>query len=175
MPKTALRRPPPAWLAAGPAWDCDLVTHAHDEPSPGCHAASMVTPEPHSFAHGWIRAWNKRDVEAVLRHYADDVVFTSPTAQRVVPESGGTIHGKQALRDYWIEALRGNEGLHFELAGVYQGVNTIVLHYANQLGAFVSEVLTFRDGLVAVGHATHLRTPAVPAAGEPHVTAGGPA
>jgi ketosteroid isomerase-like protein len=133
----------------------------------------MGTPEPQIFADDWIRAWNNRDVEAVLAHYADDVVFTSPTARRVVPESGGTIHGKQALRDYWTRALRGNPGLHFELAGVYQGVDTLVLHYRNQLGAFVNEVLTFQDGLAAVGHATHLRTPAEDTAGEPQASAGG--
>lgn len=135
----------------------------------------MGTPEPESFADHWIRAWNNRDVEAVLTHYADDVVFTSPTARRVVPASGGTIYGKHELREYWTRALRGNQGLHFELVGVYQGVDTIVLHYRNQVGAFVNEVLTFRDGLVAVGHATHRRAPDEDAAGEPQARASGSA
>jgi ketosteroid isomerase-like protein len=40
------------------------------------------TPEPQRFAEQWISAWNDRDVEAVLTHYAEDVLFTSPTAQR---------------------------------------------------------------------------------------------
>ncbi len=117
----------------------------------------MDTPEPQRFAEQWISAWNARDVEAVLTHYAEDVLFTSPSAQRVVRESGGTVRGKQALRSYWTQALEGNRD-HFELVGVYHGVDTIVLHYRNQLGGLVNEVLTFWDGLVAVGHATHLQS-----------------
>ena len=123
-----------------------------------CRLRHVDTPEPQGFAEQWISAWNARDVEAVLTLYAEDVLFTSPTAQRVVPESGGTVQGKQALRSYWIQALEGNRDLHFELVGVYHGVDTIVLHYRNQLGGLVNEVLTFRDGLVAVGHATHLQS-----------------
>ena len=115
---------------------------------------------PGPFADQWIYAWNARDVEAVLTHYADDVVFTSPTASRVVPESGGTVRGKDALRSYWKLALQGNPELRFELVGVYAGDDTIVLHYQNQLGGLVNEVLTFRDGLVTVGHATHLHVDA---------------
>ena len=57
-------------------------------------------------------------------------------------------------------ALQGNPELRFELVGVYAGVDTIVLHYQNQLGGLVNEVLTFRDGLVTVGHATHLHVDA---------------
>ncbi|MDQ6751718.1 MAG: nuclear transport factor 2 family protein [Actinomycetota bacterium] len=117
----------------------------------------MNTPEPTQFADRWVEAWNVRDVEAVLTHFADDVVFTSPTATRFVPESGGTIRGKVALRRYWTLALQANPGLHFELMGVYVGIETVVLHYRTQLGGLVNEVLTFRDGLVAVGHATHLQ------------------
>ena len=29
-------------------------------------------------AHRWIDAWNKRDVDAVLEHFEEDVVFSSP-------------------------------------------------------------------------------------------------
>jgi catechol 2,3-dioxygenase-like lactoylglutathione lyase family enzyme len=110
-----------------------------------------------AFAAEWIEAWNARDLEAVLEHIADDVVFTSPTAARFVPESGGTVRGKDALRSYWTIALEGHPDLHFELIDVYVGVETVVLHYRNEAGALVNEVLTFRDGLVAVGHATHVR------------------
>jgi len=117
----------------------------------------VTTPEPGEFAKRWIAAWNARDIAAVLADYSDDVVFTSPTAARFVPESGGTIRGKNALRDYWEVALEANPGLRFELVTVYVGVDTIVLHYRNQVGGLVSEVLTFRNGLVAVGHATHLK------------------
>jgi len=40
----------------------------------------VSTPEPDVFAKDWSAAWNRRDVEAVLRHFHDDVVFTSPVA-----------------------------------------------------------------------------------------------
>lgn len=116
---------------------------------------SVSTSEPEVFAARWISAWNARDVEAVLTDYADDVVFTSPNALRVVPESGGTVRGKDALRRYWTRALRGNPDIHFELLGVYVGIDTVVLHYRNQVGGLVNEVLTYTDGLVTLGHATH--------------------
>ena len=115
----------------------------------------MVHPEPRSFAEQWIDAWNRHDVERVLLAFADDVVFTSPTAERVVPESRGTVRGKDALRAYWTRALRGNPELHFTLVAVYAGVDTIVINYRNQTGTVVNEVLTFEDGLVVAGHATH--------------------
>lgn len=120
----------------------------------------MTTPEPGRFADEWISNWNARDVEAVLADCAEDVIFTSPTAVRVVPESGGTVRGREALRRYWTLALQTNPHLHFSLVGVYAGVDTLALHYKNQRGNFVVEVLTFQDGLVKVGHATHLLTDA---------------
>lgn len=59
---------------------------------------------PEAFARDWIAAWNRSDVEAVLAHYADDVVFVSPLAATVTgnPE----VHGKDELRAYWTKALR---------------------------------------------------------------------
>nr|MBA2601697.1 nuclear transport factor 2 family protein [Actinomycetota bacterium] len=105
--------------------------------------SSVGPPEPREFADRWIDAWNARDLEGVLTHYADDVVFTSPTATRFLPESGGTVRGKGALRSYWTLALQANRDLHFELIGVYAGIDTLVLHYRNQVGGLVNEVLTF--------------------------------
>lgn len=116
----------------------------------------MSFSDPTRFAAQWISQWNARDAEAVLAQYSDDVVFTSPHALQVVPESGGTVRGKDALRRYWTLALEGNPDLHFELVGAYAGIAAIVIQYRNQFGGLVSEVLIFRDGLVVEGHATHL-------------------
>ena len=49
----------------------------------------MPTPDPEKFADQWVRAWNAHDVEAVLAHFHDDVVFTSPVAAQVLSGFGG--------------------------------------------------------------------------------------
>lgn len=107
------------------------------------------------FAQEWLAAWNDHDVERVLRHFADDVVFTSPLAAQLVPGSAGVVQGKAALRDYWQEGLRRGPDLRFELLAVAVGVQTVVLTYRNQSGAEKSEVLVLADGLVVEGHATY--------------------
>jgi ketosteroid isomerase-like protein len=116
----------------------------------------MPTPEPQAFADEWVRAWNSHDVEAVLVHFHDDVVFTSPIAARVLPESGGVVRGKEALRHYWITALALLPDLYFNVIGVYEGESALVINYRNHRGELVNEVLTFDAGLVREGHGTYL-------------------
>jgi hypothetical protein len=108
------------------------------------------------FASDWLDSWNARDLDAILSHFSDDVVFTSPLAARIVEGSDGVIRGKTALRHYWSEGLNRNPDLHFEIEGLYIGVNTIVIHYRNHSGGLVNEVLTFDGPLVGEGHATYL-------------------
>ncbi len=116
----------------------------------------MSTPEPAEFCRRWLAAWNAHDVEAILEHFADEVVFTSPIAKRAGTSSDGVLRGKEALRTYWMMALERVPDLHFELVGVYSGIHTLVINYRNQTGGLVNEVLTFDQGLVAVGHGTYL-------------------
>jgi ketosteroid isomerase-like protein len=108
------------------------------------------------FASQWLDAWNAHDLEAILRHFDDGVVFTSPLAIRIVEGSDGVIRGKDELRSYWSEGLRRNPDLRFEIEDLYLGVNTIVIHYRNHSGGLVNEVLTFDGPLVVEGHATYL-------------------
>ena len=77
----------------------------------------MPTPDPQQFADDWVRAWNAHDVEAVLEHFHDDVVFTSPVVARVLPDTGGVVRGKDALRHYWTTALALLPDLHFDVIG----------------------------------------------------------
>lgn len=116
----------------------------------------MPTPEAQNFADDWVRAWNAHDVEAVLAHFHDDVLFTSPIAARVVPESEGVVRGKEALRHYWATALAAFPDLHFDVVDVYQGESTLVINYRNHRNQLVNEVLTFDGDLVREGHGTYL-------------------
>jgi ketosteroid isomerase-like protein len=111
-----------------------------------------------AFAERWVKAWNDHDVEAVLAHFAADAVFTSPVAERLFPGSGGVIRGKDALREYWNEGVRLSPGLHFEILGVYAGIETVVIRFRNEQGGDRCEVLTFEQGLVRTGHGTSLAT-----------------
>lgn len=116
----------------------------------------MPTPDKDAFTREWLTAWNSHDVEAVLAHFSDDVVFSSPVAARLLPETGGVVRGKAALRDYWTTALAQLSDLHFELVAVYQGESLLVINYRNQRGQLVNEVLAFDGDLVREGHGTYL-------------------
>lgn len=109
-----------------------------------------------AFAERWVKAWNDHDVEAVLGHFADDVVFTSPLATRLFPDSGGVVRGKDALRQYWTAGVLANPALRFELLGVYAGVSTLVIRFRTEQGTDRCEVLTFDGDLVTTGHGSFL-------------------
>lgn len=109
-----------------------------------------------AFSRQWVQSWNAHDVEAVLRHFHDDVVFSSPVAAKLLPETAGLVRGKPALRRYWATALHRIPDLRFVVEGVYQGIDTIVIAYRNQNKHRVNEVLKFRENLVVEGHGTYL-------------------
>jgi hypothetical protein len=115
----------------------------------------MNETEAQEFARTWLAAWNARDLDAVLAHFADDVTFSSPMARRLVGGSEGVIRGKDALRAYWQRGLDAFPDLRFELLGVYLGIEELVLNYRNQNGGLVNEVLRFEYGLVVEGFGTY--------------------
>jgi hypothetical protein len=116
----------------------------------------MEHAEAQKFADRWVQDWNSHDVERILEHFTEDVLFTSPVAQTMLG-GDGVVRGKAALRHYWAYALGKVTDLHFEVLGVYAGVHTLVINYRNQLGRLVCEVLTLDEsGLVREGHGTYL-------------------
>jgi hypothetical protein len=110
-----------------------------------------------AFVEQWVTDWNAHDLDSLLAHFADDVVFTSPVAARLLG-GDGVVRGKPALRDYWTEGLRRIPDLHFEVVATYIGVDTLVINYRNQNGGLVNEVLTFDGPLVIRGAGTYLDT-----------------
>ncbi len=100
-----------------------------------------------AFAADWIDSWNAHDLDRVLSHYAPDIVFLSPIAQRTV--GTGRVTGIEALRDYWGKALATRADLRFELLGVFVGHECLTLHYRNHRGQAAAETFEFgADGKV---------------------------
>ena len=108
------------------------------------------------FARRWEVAWNAHDLDELLGHFSDHVVFTSPIAAQLIEGSGGVIRGKDALRDYWALGLKLIPDLRFTVEGVYSGLDVVVINYRNQRGNLVSEVLRFDGEEVVEGHGTYL-------------------
>jgi ketosteroid isomerase-like protein len=67
---------------------------------------SMMT-----FAQDWIAAWNRRDVEAVLLHFADEAEFVSPVAHSVVGRT--VLRGRREIGEYWRAGLARISTLEF--------------------------------------------------------------
>lgn len=92
----------------------------------------MITKEfANEFAKDWINAWNEQDVEKVLSHYTDHFIIETPRALEVVPESKGTVAGKEAVRKYWLASMKKRPNLHFQLLDVLVGVNGLSVYYLN--------------------------------------------
>jgi len=72
--------------------------------------------EAEAFARRWADEWNRRDVEAVLAHFEDGVVFSSPKALETVGVA--TVRGVAGLRAYWHAALSQVTALRFTLVRV---------------------------------------------------------
>jgi uncharacterized protein (TIGR02246 family) len=97
--------------------------------------------EINHLAEDWIAAWNDHDLERVLSHYRDDVVFVSPfvTAHAFAPD--GVVRGLDALRRYFVRALANYPDLHFEPIAAVPGVDSVALHYRSVGGREAIEVM----------------------------------
>jgi len=113
----------------------------------------MIDPNP--FAERWLAAWNAQDLDAVLALFHDDVVFTSPLAMKVVPESAGVIRGKPALRAYWSAALAQLPDPRFDLTSLFAGVDSLLIGFRVNGGPERFEILRFRIDRVSEGHGTY--------------------
>jgi len=119
-------------------------------------ARGMDLDIAHRLADQWQRDSNAHNLEALLCHYSDDVVFTSPVVRQLLPDSGGVLRGKGALRAYWSEGLRRIPDLRFEVEACFVGDDTLVINYRNHVGALVAEVRIFDGDLITTGHGTYL-------------------
>lgn len=111
-----------------------------------------------AFAQDWQEAWNSHDLDRILCHYRDDIIFRSQKALALV--GTGEMVGKPALRAYWSRALATQPDLRFTVQQVFAGHMMLVISYENHRGVLAAEVLYFDDqGLVYQAAACHASGP----------------
>lgn len=93
------------------------------------------------FADEWLQAWNSHDLDAIMSHYAPDVVLTSPAAAKLLNVATGTIHGREALRGYFKQGLEIFPNLKFEVLDIMWGISSIILYYTNQKSTRTGEFM----------------------------------
>jgi hypothetical protein len=101
----------------------------------------LAKEEARQFANEWIQSWNSHDLDAILSHYAPEIVLTSPATARLLNNPSGTIEGIADLRAYFQRGLEAYPHLAFELLDVLCGLNSIVLYFKNQQGSKTAEYM----------------------------------
>lgn len=102
--------------------------------------------EAEKFAKDWIQAWNSHDLEAILAHYSEKIIFISPFIQKLLGEEFGRLQGKEALRKYFAVGLESYPELHFELLEVFGGMNSVILRYQSVGGLEAAEYMVLGEG-----------------------------
>lgn len=97
------------------------------------HEQAMTLEQIAQFAEEWVDAWSRKDVEAVLAHFDDEVQFTSPRAAATVGTA--TVAGKADLRAYWLAALARIDTIRFSLDHIVWDAQRqeLVIVYTNEI------------------------------------------
>jgi ketosteroid isomerase-like protein len=91
-------------------------------------------------AEEWCDAWNRKDLDAVMAHYAENVAFSSPTVVKRWSIVDGWLHGTTRLRENFAIGMA-VEGLRFDLVDVVIGVTLMCVIYRRETGQLVSDTV----------------------------------
>ncbi len=110
----------------------------------------MITREKAwKFAHEWLEAWNKHDINLIMKHYDDKIEFCSPVVQNVLGDPQGVVRGIGPLRDYFSKQLSKFSTLHFQLLDVFTSPQSVVLYYKINRGLLCTEVMLLNSEMKA--------------------------
>lgn len=118
---------------------------------------ARIDVDPTTFARSWLDAFNAKDMDAILAHYAEDIEHSSPTVVRLLGDPSGVVRGKPALRAYFEKALASaGPALRFEPTRLYVGAHGLTLLYDRSGGKLVAETFQFdADGKVRRAFVAH--------------------
>lgn len=97
------------------------------------------------FAEAWLAAWNSHDLDRILAHYAEEVVFRSPKVLRFTGGRTDTLEGKDALRAYFAAGLAFRPALRFSAPKLCRDAEGVALIYRGEDGATAVETMTLSN------------------------------
>ncbi len=100
----------------------------------------MTLAKARANALAWCAAWNARDLNAIMSHYANDVEFCSPTVVARWKHAGGWLRGKDRLRENFAIGVRA-PNLRFDFVDVLLGVDAMCVVYRRETGLLVSDLV----------------------------------
>jgi ketosteroid isomerase-like protein len=109
-------------------------------------AAPLTQAEARRLAEEWIEAWNSHGLDAIMRCYAPDVVFQTPTVIDTLGIPDGCVRGSEQLREHFARGLERLPDLRFDLEAVYTGVRAVAITYRWADGTPVCELHEYGEG-----------------------------
>jgi ketosteroid isomerase-like protein len=112
-----------------------------------------------AIAREWLRAFNARDLDALLDLYAEDALHLSPKLRVKKPETKGEVRGKAALRAWWQDSFDRLPGLRYEPVTICADAQRVWMEYlrkaAGEADMMVAEVLDVRGGKIVASRVYH--------------------
>jgi hypothetical protein len=102
---------------------------------------STNQPAMQVLAAEWIESWNRHDLESIMAHYADDVVFEASTVVKRWNRPDGQLHGTKELREHFRRGLELAPALRFELEAVLTAPSGYAALYHRDNGNRVIDVV----------------------------------
>jgi ketosteroid isomerase-like protein len=96
-------------------------------------------------AKDWINAWNNGDINSLINHYADEVVFYSSAAKRRWNVHEGKLSGKDALENHFRKAFEEFPTMKITLRKLLQGTDGVLLVYERENGKMMADFVQFND------------------------------
>jgi len=98
-----------------------------------------------ALASAWIESWNRHDLDGIMAHYAEDVVFEANTVVRRWGRPDGRLSGAVELREHFRRGLELVPSLRFELEDVFTAPSGYAALYRRDNGNRVLDVVELND------------------------------
>ena len=98
----------------------------------------------------WIEAWNSRDLDRIMEHYAPSVEFEANTVVRRWNRPDGRLHGANELREHFRIGLELAPKLHFELEEIFHSPSGYAVLYRRDNGNRVLDVVELSPNQQAI-------------------------
>ncbi len=118
----------------------------------------MIKPaDALEIARNWLEDWNAHDLDRIISHYAEEIVFISPMVVKLLDSPSRSIEGKSALRNYFDRGLTVYPELEFKAIEILVGVSSLVIYYRSVKDLLAAEFMEInQQSLITKANAHYL-------------------